>query len=120
MSNTKVEPIFSELMSHCTALESVTDKQIVGLKRDQEELSQKIEELSNKLTDISKAIPADHIGECGETIEDLCDRLEKCWARVLSVNKRADKLIQILGTQEPSLQKQIQNRISQLITKENK
>ena len=120
MSETKVEPIFSELMSHCTAIESVTDSQIDALKKDQEELSKKIEELSDKLNEVAKAIPVDHVGECDEAIERICNKLEKCWARVLSVNKRADKLIQALGTQEPSYAQQLQNKISQLITKENK
>ena len=57
MSKEQREPIYTEILYHCKSLESVTDKQIEMLKKDQKEVQQALQTMFNKLQEISKAIP---------------------------------------------------------------
>ena len=114
------EPIYTELFSHCSSIESVTDSQIVSLKKDQQMLNEQMRNLQQKLQEIALHIPQDELDDCITQVDGICNRLEACWSRIQNVNKRADKLIQILGGAPPSVTQQISNKISNFISKDSK
>ena len=114
------EPIYLELFSHCSTLESITESQVSALKKDQQNLNEQLTILSQKLESISQQIPQDDLDASINRVDSICKRLEACWARIQYVNKRADKLIQILGGAPPSVTQQITSKITNLISKEQK
>ena len=118
--NSLREPIYTELFSHCSTLESVTESQIAALKKDQKILNDQMKVLSQKLDEIAVKIPNDDLDGCINRVDGICHRLEACWARIQNVNKRADKLIQTLEGGTNSVTQHITNRITNLISKEQK
>ena len=94
------ELVNSAILSYCTSLESVTHKQILSIKKDQQELIQKMLELYHRLQETSKQLPQNEF-ICGiNRINEYCDRLEICAEKVKSISKRTDKMLQTL--QQPS------------------
>ena len=95
MSESK-EVLHTEILSHCTSLESVTDKQVASIKKDQEQLVLKIKELFEKLQEASKKLPQNEFKFDAIRINGYCSRLEICAEKIKQINKRCDKMIEKL------------------------
>lgn len=94
--------INTELHSYCKTLESVTQKQLECVKKEQAEVAEKMKKLIEEFQKVNEQMPKKDISEGVERLSKICDRLEICRNRVRDVNRRAEMMSLALDYKPPT------------------
>ena len=81
--------IYTELLSYSKTIESVTQKHLESVKKEQAEVAEKMKKLIEEFQIVSEQMPKKDISEGVERLAKICERLESCRNRVRDVNRRA-------------------------------
>lgn len=82
-------------------LQTIVSEKITEVKKQQNELAAKMEELGKDLEKVESVLPPSELDGLIEKINSYCDRVETCRRRVAAVSKRADVMLNKLARARP-------------------
>ena len=74
-------------------MEEIVTENIAKVKAQQQELSEKIQQLASDLEHVQSVLPPSNLEDLVARINTYCDRIEGCRKRVVNVSKKADTLL---------------------------
>ncbi|EAY17884.1 hypothetical protein TVAG_011090 [Trichomonas vaginalis G3] len=100
---TAVQVLDTEILSCCKTLDYVTYKQLVTVKKDQEEIFKKMALLISEFEKIQEKLPKKDLQSSTQKLNSICDRLENAKKRIQNIVQRAETMKLALDYKPPSV-----------------
>ncbi|EAY13918.1 hypothetical protein TVAG_028710 [Trichomonas vaginalis G3] len=98
---TAAQILDTEILSCCKTLDSVTQKQLVSVKKDQEQILQKMALIISEFEQIQGKLPKEDLQASIQNINKICERLETAKKRIQNIVQRAETMKLALDYQPP-------------------